>query len=372
MALSERKAFEIRFPIVEGYVVSLQRNLVTCDVSKVERTRLDAWNTPTAVFIHPQVSYQIGHPSGHGGFEFELVDRQTYYDSVHLQTIEFEIAREIVRALTEAAHSDKERLQRENRSALFPQVLRVVQDYVRTRVDFNGMNPSEIGLQTYTQRVIGLLTAAIVPDDERGEAPLLPRLNRYKPIGSTAGVHFKTVKPVVATMASHLNFVASDTNSWEQAAAFHLEQLARDGTIYCYARNDRLEFSIPYELYGTSHAYEPDFIVQLQNGLHVVLEIKGKSYDDTDAKHQAAQRWVSAVNNWGRLGEWVFLVCHEPQRLRADFVALIKNRKQRIALIAEQLRQQAEQEVIRLRSLGWTQADFAHALKELLKSTGSE
>ncbi|HXG48285.1 MAG TPA: DEAD/DEAH box helicase family protein [Methylomirabilota bacterium] len=315
MALPERKAFEIRFPVVEGYVVSLKRHLVKCDVSKVERTKLDPWTTPTAAFVRPQVGYQIGHASAHGGFGFNLVNRQAYYDSVHPQTIEFEIAREIVRALTEAAHPGKERLRCVSRSALFPQVLRIVQSYIRERVEFNGLHPCEVGLQTYAQRIVGLLTAAITPDDTQGEAPLLPRLNRSMPIGSTERVHFKTVKPVQVTGASHLNFVACDTNSWEQAAVFQLEKLAQEGVVHCYARNDHLEFNIPYELYGQPHAYEPDFIVRLRNSVQVVLEIKGKPHEDTDAKHQAARRWVSAVNHWGRLGVWDFLVCREPQRL---------------------------------------------------------
>ena len=102
---------------------------------------------------------------------------------------------------------------------MFPQVLRIVQAYIEQRVDFNGLNPCELGLQTYAERVVGLLVAAIEPDTEQGEAAILPRLNRYRPIASTASVHFKTVKPVLATSASHLNFVAADTKSWEQAAA---------------------------------------------------------------------------------------------------------------------------------------------------------
>ncbi len=371
MALPERKALEIRFPIVEGYVVSLKRDLITCEVDKVERTALDPWSTPTDAFIRPQVGYQIGHASAHGGFGFELVNRQTYYDSVHPQTIEFEIAREIVRALTEAAHPGKERLRRGSRSALFPQVLRVVQAYVRNRVDRNGLHPCEVGLQTYAQRIIGLLIAAITPDDTKGEAPLLPRLNRYKQIGSTESVHFKTVKPVQVTGASHLNFVACDTNSWEQAATFQLEKLAMEGLVYCYARNDRLEFNVPYELYGNPHVYEPDFIVRLRNSVNVVLEIKGQSHEDTEAKHQAASRWVSAVNHWGMLGQWEFLVCWEPQRLRERFSELITARKERIMAVAEELRLQAEAEVVRLRSLGWTQTDFARALKDLLDTRES-
>ena len=321
IALQERKDLEIRFPIVEGYVVSLKRNFVRCDVSQVERTVLDPWNTPTAAFVRPQVGYQIGHPSGHGGFGFELVDRQTYYDSVHPQTIEFEIAREVTRALTDAAHSNKRHLRSESRSALFPQVLRIVQEYISERVDLNGLHPCEVGLQTYAQRIIGLLITAIKPDDARGETPLLPRLNRYKPIGSTESVHFKTVKPVQATSVSHLNFVACDTGSWEQAAVFQIEKLADEGVIHSYVRNDRLEFNIPYELYGNPHVYEPDFIVRLRNSVHVVLEIKGKLQEDTDAKNQAAKRWVSAVNFWGRLGDWDFLVCRDPQKLGAELAS---------------------------------------------------
>lgn len=372
IALPERKAFEICFPIVEGYVVSLKRNLVRCEVRNVERISLDPWRTPTAAFVRPQVGYQLGHPSVHGGFGYELMDRQTYYESVHPQTIEFEIAREIVRALTEAAQPGKERLQRESRSVLFPQVLRIVQEYIRERVDFNGLHPCEVGLQTYAQRIVGLLTAAIMPDDEQGEPPLLPRLNRYKPIGSTENVHFKTVKPVFPTPHSHLNFAACDTGSWEQAAVFQLEKLAQEGTVFCYARNDHLEFNIPYEFYGNPQVYEPDFIVRLRNGVNVVLEIKGESRTDTDAKHQAAQRWVRAVNRWEKLGEWEFLVCREPQRLAEAFRALVTARNIRIKATAAELQAQAESEVKRLRSLGWTQTDFAQALRELLATKGSE
>ncbi|HEY3857847.1 MAG TPA: hypothetical protein VGO67_25970 [Verrucomicrobiae bacterium] len=315
IALPGRKQFEIRFPVVEGYVVDLKRNLIHCDVSQVERTGLDPWNTPTAAFIRPQVGYEVGHPSSHGSFGFTEVNRHEYYDSVHPQTIAFEIAREIVRELTIAAHTGKEALKRQGRGILFPQVLKIVQDYIASRVEYSGCHPCEIGLQTYAQRIISLLVAAITPDDAKGETPLLPRLNRYKPTGSTENVHFKTVKPVVVTQASHLNLVACDTNSWEQAAVFQLEKLAKNGAVICYARNDRLEFNIPYELFGNPHVYEPDFLVKLATGVTLILEVKGQPRDDTNAKHQAARRWVSAVNHWGRLGKWDFLVCRDPQHL---------------------------------------------------------
>jgi len=327
MPLPERKAFEIRFPIVEGYVVDLKRNIVKCDVGQVERIGLDPWNTPTAAFVRPQVGYQVGHPGAHSGFGFDLVDRQAYYDSVHPQTIAFEIAREIVRMLTEAAHPGRERLKRQGRGALFPQVLRIVQEYVATRVDLNGCHPCEIGLQTYAQRITGVLADAIDPDDERGEALLLPRLNCYKPIGSTRDVHFITVKPVQATLVSHLNLIACDTGSWEQAAELQLEMLAKRHIVLAYARNDHMEFNIPYEPYGIAHVYEPDFLVRLANGVTIALEIKGQP-GDSDVKHQAARRWIAAVNHWGRLGTWDFLVCHDPQLLGQSISRLATMRGQ--------------------------------------------
>lgn len=158
------------------------------------------------------------------------------------------------------------------------------------------------------------------------DPPLRQRLNRYKPIASTESVHFKTVKPVQATGASHLNLVAWDTKRWEQSAAFQLEKLAQEGVVYCYARNDRLELNVPYELYGVPRVYEPDFLVRLANSVTVLLEIKGKNYDNADVKHQAARRWADAINHWGQLGCWDFLACRNPQQLSEELANLIAER----------------------------------------------
>jgi type III restriction enzyme len=311
-SLSDRKKdYEIKFPMVEGYVMELQASRIQCDVASVEGIVLDPSQTPTAAFIHPQVSYKIGNPGKYGGFAAQEVNRELYYQTVHPQTIAFEIAREIVRNLSESTGS---RNGNQSRAALFPQVFRIVTEYIDARVDLNGCHPSEVGLQTYAQRIIGLLTTAILPD-EGGDAPLLPRLNRYQPIGSTDNVFFKTVKPIWATEFSHLSAVACDTNSWEQAAMFQIEQAVRKGVAKSYARNDRLEFTIPYEHYGLPHVYEPDFLVKLANGTTLIVEIKGREPEGTKAKHQAALRWIEAVNNWGELGKWDFVVCRDPQKL---------------------------------------------------------
>ncbi|HVP09588.1 MAG TPA: hypothetical protein VMV94_00175 [Phycisphaerae bacterium] len=90
-----------------------------------------------------------------------------------------------------------------------------------------------------------------------------------------------------------------------------------------YARNDHLDLLIPYEFQGVDHHYDPDFIVRLTNGLTVILEVKGLEDAQTRAKHIAAQRWVSAVNNAGEHGRWAFHVCRDPQVVEKELSWLL-------------------------------------------------
>ena len=76
---------------------------------------------------------------------------------------------------------------------------------------------------------------------------------------------------------------------------------------------------------GVSHHYEPDYLVRLANDVTLVLEIKGLKTERDRAKHQAAKRWVKAVNNWGQLGRWAFHVCQDPQTLGPELAFLAKN-----------------------------------------------
>ncbi|MCI0486110.1 MAG: hydrolase, partial [Blastocatellia bacterium] len=114
----------------------------------------------------------------------------------------------------------------------------------------------------------------------------------------------------------------ADTVTWEQSAAFRLEQSKQ---VAFYARNDHLEFVIPYEYLGVGHAYTPDYLVRLTNGVTLLLEIKGYEDDQDRAKHQSAQRWVSAVNNWGNLGRWEFHPCKDPQMLGRELEWLTRS-----------------------------------------------
>jgi len=333
-ALPERTAYEIKFPVVEGYAFALQRNVITADIAGMEPLRLEPEHEPTAVFVKPRVGYEIGAASLAGPGEFQQQDRHAYYASTHLQTIEFEIARQVVFALVgDQDHApdpkSNPRLRLQSRHQLFPQVLRLVHAYIARKVDCRGVDPRELGQEKYFQRVVGRMIAAVrpddAPDDGRGEPSLMPILNRYKSTGTTAEVDFKTTRPCTGTQRSHINLVAADTATWEQSAAFRLEQAGMAGVVKYYARNDGLGFVIPYEYMGVSQHYEPDFLVRLANDVTLVLEIKGMVTDQDNAKHEAAKRWIAAVNNWGQLGRWAFHVNKDPQMLGVELRYLLND-----------------------------------------------
>jgi len=162
--------------------------------------------------------------------------------------------------------------------------------------------------------------AAIQTDETQGEPPMLPIRNRYKPIGTSADVDFMTTRHCHGTERSHVNQVVLDTQTWENSATFRLEQ---SEVVDFYVRNDHLGLSIPYEYTGVSHNFEPDFIVRLKNEVNLILEIKGFETDKEHAKYAGAARWVSAVNNWGQLGQWAFHVCRDPQLLVEELNAKV-------------------------------------------------
>lgn len=324
-SVPERAGMEIRFPVVEGYAFTLKKNVIACDVEEVEPLVIEPNREPTATYLRETVGYQEGSPSQYTGpGTFVEQDRERFYRQNHIQSIKFRIARMILEELMTCQDSQgsdaKGRVTRlQSRHQLFPQVYSIVDKYVAKRVEFQGADPSELGLEKYVNRMVERLRDAIEPAEAGGEAPLMPILNRYKPIGTTGEVDFKTVRPCHATQRSQINKVVLDTDKWERAAAFRLE---KSKAVAFYARNDHLGLTIPYTYEEVDHGYEPDFLVRLECGLTVVLETKGYQDDQTRQKHTAARRWVAAVNNWGELGTWHFHVCRNPQLLETELDAI--------------------------------------------------
>jgi len=307
---------EIRFPNVENYTFALRKNVITCDVGQIEW--LDVVLEPTKTFLHPAAGYYDQATAAMRPFEFVEQNREEYYRSTHLQTILFQITQRVIDELLAGGTGTSDRRQRvfnlQSRHQLFPQVFAVVREFAQRRVRYHNVDERELGLEKYMRLAVERVRNAIMPDELRGEAPLLPVLNRYRRATSTAGVDFVTTRPVVPTVKSHINYVVLDSG-WEAKAAKVLEDLS---VVDCYARNEHLGLEIPYEFLETMHWYIPDFVVRLTNGLQVLLEIKGyeiHNQEQLNAKHSGAKRWVAAVNNQGDFGQWEFLLCRDLEKL---------------------------------------------------------
>jgi type III restriction enzyme len=145
-------------------------------------------------------------------------------------------------------------------------------------------------------------------DKGKGESPLLPRLERFRPRVSTQEVLFRTSRQAKQTIKSHVSHVVIDTKTWESSVAFHLEQST---LVESYVRNDHLDFTIDYEFNGSQHSYIPDFLVKLKNGKNLILEVKGFEDEQARAKHEAAKRWCDAVSGWGEMGKWLSRIIYE-------------------------------------------------------------
>ena len=122
MALPGRKNLEIRFPRVEGYIFDV-RERITIDMNKVPVLKMTPSIEPTEVIVKDAVGYKVGKPDRLGpGVEVSQT-RDEFYASHRLQTTKWEIAHDIT-----------ERLRPEARLLLFPEVLRIVNDYVDRKV----------------------------------------------------------------------------------------------------------------------------------------------------------------------------------------------------------------------------------------------
>jgi type III restriction enzyme len=127
--------------------------------------------------------------------------------------------------------------------------------------------------------------------------------------GSTLYVDFHTTKPIYPATKCHLNAMVADTNKWEQSAAFLLD--SHPG-IRKWVKNEGLGFFIPYRNKGLPARYLPDFIVETDRGLNLIIEIKGQVTDNADVKAKAAHRWVEAVNRLGQHRTWHYLLVTDP------------------------------------------------------------
>ena len=204
-----------------------------------------------------------------------------------------------------------------------------------------GMVPAQLLYPSMLKRAVEILGRAI----EKGttivnpEARVRALIDSYNPQGTSANVNFTVSRKSkilheTAADKSHVNYAVCDS-AWEETFCRVVE--AHPKTL-AYVRNAGLGFEVPYFAGGERHSYLPDFIVLVDDGhgrdnpLHLIVEIKGYRYLDTEAKKATVRdSWVPGVNAERRFGRWAFIELTDQTLMEADYEAELER------LYAEQL-----------------------------------
>ena len=129
----------------------------------------------------------------------------------------------------------------------------------------------------------------------------VPVYDMNKKIRSTKDMQtWFTTKPCNITQKCHISHCVYDS-SWEATESYEIE---KNPHVKAWVKNDHLGFEIVYVFEGVVRKYRPDFLITLDNGTTLVLEVKGQETRKDIAKRQALEEWIQAVNGTREYGVW--------------------------------------------------------------------
>jgi type III restriction enzyme len=137
---------------------------------------------------------------------------------------------------------------------------------------------------------------------------MVPILDKEVPFKSTSGAMvWYTSKPCESFEKTQLSHVVVDSDMEYQ----HARILDGHPQVRAFAKNDHLGFFVYYSYEGAVRKYVPDYLVQLEDGTHLILETKGQPSAQTRAKDAYLKEWIAALNRTAGMGKWRSLLCYD-------------------------------------------------------------
>jgi len=285
-----RRDRRIEFPALTGYMIEPASPGVDLDANRVGQHTVSG--------ADPSLTETAGVAG-----ETEVLG--TPADSARHQQVVVSLAAEVTRRLADTLAPDAGDPQPRHprRRRLFTDAVRAV----RAWLAHPAVRCDDIAwLLRPDQRIAAAqaITEACLPrsDDDR----IIGTFER-PPTLDTSGVDFETsltdhhpLSATETTRRSELNVAACHSDFERRVAA----ALDRHPDVDAWARNFRLDWTVPYEIDGVWHRYVPDFAVRLFGGrgsydaVHLMLECKGQPDEVSEAKHRYVRDWwIPAVAN---------------------------------------------------------------------------
>jgi len=300
-AVPEKRQFEITWPNVIRIEHTWAPRL-TLDCAKVPPLTLNASDTATLAQLAPVVE---GKPDVSRLTEIQLDDLARRF---RMQSIIFHTAREVFDQMAPTWAGSRE--------VLIAQLVPLVEAFLASdRVVispdlFNrDLRRRRILLTLNMNRIVRHLWKEIRHENAQMLAPVF---DSERPIRSTGDMFpWYTGRPWADTDRSHINRCVFDS-TWEASEAFAIDH---HPDVEAWAKNDHLGFEVVYVFDGVVRKYRPDFLIRLQTGTMLVLEVKGQDSAQNQAKRAALDEWTRAVTQHGGFGRWTWAVSRIPSDL---------------------------------------------------------
>ena len=296
----ERDGAEIRFPNVSGYRLELPNEKLTAK-----------WEETSDIVLTPDI---VGPcRTRNEGIVGEGEDLSlAHLENVRTNTIVYVLTKYLLQ------YHLRERGE-EVPIHLFGQAKHIVEDWVTNHFRCSGAAyPAQILYASLAQDACRRIMAGITRQAETKTNVVKAVLNPYNPDGSTRYVRFVTTKRGLwkTNEKCHINWAVLDSD-WEGEFCRVLEAC---GLVKSYVKNDHLGFVVPYMRGMDRHEYYPDFIVRLDSGVNLVLEVKGFAGEDVRQKREAMEtQWVPGVNRLGSFGRWAFAQFDDANEMEKKF-----------------------------------------------------
>jgi type III restriction enzyme len=270
---------------------------------RVEPLELDAFDTSILAELAPIVD---GKPDVTKIKEINLEDLGREF---RMQKIAFEAARDVFDQMKPTWKGRKE--------YLLARLIRLLEEFIhseRLQISPPLFNQDEIRrrilIAINLRKIVQHIWSAISPENTK---KLVPVFDQEHSIRSTSDMRtWYTGKPCEYTRKSHINCSTFDS-TWEASEAFELD---RNPNVDAWVKNDHLGFEIFYIFEGVVRKYRPDFIIRLKTGSFLILETKGQSTQQDEAKHGFLEQWIKAVNQHGGFGYWQCDISRSPADLK--------------------------------------------------------